>query len=106
MVHPQFIDWHSSPASGNRRHNRNSITVVDRSGFFLQVADVLVIQVNIHKRTEFAVVGVKMTAQVRMLGNQSGQGFRDGSGLNLDRRLLAGVLTQRSGYVDFRHPDK
>jgi hypothetical protein len=72
----------------------------------LQVADVLVVQVNIHKRTEFAVVGVKMPTQVRVLGNQSGQGFGDSAGLNLDRRLLAGVLAQRSGYVDFGHPDK
>jgi hypothetical protein len=41
-----------------------------------------------------------------MFGNQSGQGFGGGAGRNLDRRLLAGVLAQGSGYVDFRHPGK
>src|SRR6202167_2240776 len=99
-------DPSGSPASGNRRHYRNSITVLDCSGFFLQVTNVLVIQVNIHKRTEFPIVGVKMPAQVRVLGNQSGQGFSNGSGLNLDRRLLSSVLAQRGGDVDFCHADR
>jgi hypothetical protein len=90
-------------ASGNRRHYRNSITVPDCGGFFLQVADVFVIQVDIHKRAQFAVFGVKMPPQVRVFRNQSGQGLGDGPSVNLDRRLLTGVLAQRGGYLNFAH---
>src|ERR1700731_4630588 len=34
---------HDSLASGNRRHNRNSITLFDRGRFFFQIAYVFVI---------------------------------------------------------------
>ena len=105
-IRNSLIGTSVSPASSNRRHYRNSITVLNCRGLFLQVADVFVIQVNVDERTEFAVVGVKMPAQVRVLGNQPGQGFRDGAGLDLDRGLLAGVLAQRGGYVDFCHAGK
>jgi len=94
-----------SPASSDRRHYRNSITVLDRSGSFLQVSDVFVIQINIDERTEFAVLSVKMAPQVRVLGNQPGQGFGNGASVDLDRRLLAGVLAQGGGNVDFRYAD-
>jgi hypothetical protein len=49
-------------------------------------------QIDIHKRPEFLVVGVKMSAQFRVLGNQSGQGLGHSTGLDLDSRLLPGIL--------------
>jgi hypothetical protein len=81
-----------SPASGDRRHYRNSITVLDCSRFFIHKSDVLIVQVNIHKRTEFALVSIKMPPEVRVLGDQSGQGFGDGPSFHFDCRLFAGIL--------------
>jgi len=37
-------------ASSDRRHYRNIITIFDGGRFFLQVANVVIIQVDIHKR--------------------------------------------------------
>ena len=58
------------PASGDGWHDRNTITVFDRRGFFLQVANVFVIEVDIHKGTQFAFVRIKMPAQLRMLRHE------------------------------------
>src|SRR5882672_9148753 len=90
-------------APRNRGHYRNGITVFDRSGLFLQVADIFVVQVDVHESPQFAVVGVKVATQVRMLGDKVGEGFGDRARLDLHRSLLAGILAQRGWNVDLRH---
>src|SRR4029077_5579776 len=79
-------------APSDRRHYRNGITVFDRGGFFLQVADVFVIEVDIDESAQFAIVGVEVAAQVRMRGNEAGEGVGDGCTFHLNRGLLPGIL--------------
>jgi hypothetical protein len=90
-------------ASRDGRHNRNTITVLYRRGFLLQIANVFVVEVNIHEGTELPVVRIKMTAQVRMLGNEVGKGGADSASLNLYCRLLASVLAQGCRDLDLGH---
>jgi hypothetical protein len=97
---PQVIN---SPASGDRRHYRNSITVRDCGSVFLKIADVFIVEINIHKRPKFTLIRVKMTAQVRMLGDEVGKGIADGAGLDVNRRLLASVLAKGGGDLDLGH---
>ena len=91
------------PASGDGRHYRNTITVLDRRGVLLQVADVLVIEVDIHKGTQFAFVRIKMPAQLRMLRHEVRQRVTDCASLHINCRQLASILPQRGRYVDLGH---
>src|SRR5882672_9470110 len=50
-------------ASGDRRHNRQAVAVVQRGRFLLQVADVFIVEVKINERAQLAFVGVEMLAQ-------------------------------------------
>ena len=88
---------------GDGRHYRNTITVLDRRGVLLQIADVLVIEVDIHKGTQFAFVGIKMAAQLRMLRHEVRQRVADGASLHINRRQLAGILAQGGRDVDLGH---
>ena len=69
----------------------------------MQVADILVVEVDVNKGAELAVIGVEVAAKVRMLGDQPAKGLAYGAALNLHRTLLSGVLPQRRRYVDFDH---
>lgn len=69
----------------------------------MQVADIFVVQVNVNKGAEFAIVSIEVAAQVRVLGDQAGKRLTDCAALNLDRPLLTGVLPQWCGYVNFDH---
>lgn len=91
------------PASSDGRHDGNTITVSHRSGFLLQVADILVIYINIDEGPEFTVIGIQMAAQVRVLGDEVGKGISYSSGLHVYGRLLAGVLAQGGWDMDFGH---
>src|ERR1041385_3417430 len=91
------------PASGDGRHYGNSITVLHRSGFLLQVTDVFVIHINVDEGAKFTVIGIQMAAQVRMLGDQVGQGISHCTRLYVHRRLLSGVLAQGRWDMDFWH---
>jgi len=90
-------------ASGDRRHDGNTITVLHRGGFFLQIAHIFVVEINIDKGAEFALVSVKMATEIRMLRDQAGQGVANASRLDLHGRLLAGILAQRSRDVNLGH---
>jgi hypothetical protein len=89
-VHGALI--HLATASSDRRHYRNTITVLDGGSFFLEVADIVVVEVNIHKRPQFTFFSVKVAAQVRMPGGQIRQGVTYCAALDLHVRLLASVL--------------
>jgi len=80
------------PASGDRRHYRNTITIFDRGRFFLQVTHVIIIEVDIHKGAQFTVLGIEVPVQVGMFSGQTGQSLSDSASLNFHRRLLTGVL--------------
>jgi hypothetical protein len=92
-----------SPASRDGRHNGNTITVFHRGGFLLEIANVLIVQVDVDEGAQLPVVGIKMTAQVGMLGDEIGKGGANGTSLNLNRRLLASILAQGSGDLDLGH---
>ena len=85
-------DLQSSSASSDRRHYGNGITVFDRGGFFLQVADVFVIEVDIDESAQFAIVGVEMPTQVGMPRHETRKRIGDGIALHLYRGLLSGIL--------------
>jgi len=90
-------------ASGDGRHDGNTITVTHRSGFLLQVADVLVVHIYVDEGAEFTVIGIEMAAQVRVLGDEVGKGISHSSRLHVHSSLLAGVLAQRGWDVDLGH---
>jgi hypothetical protein len=82
----------STPPSGDGGYYRNTITVLDRCGFLLQVANILVVEVHIYEGTQFSVISIEVATQVGMLGNQVGKGLADRSSLHFNRRLFPGVL--------------
>src|SRR6266496_1716020 len=90
-------------ASGDGRHDGNTITVTHRSSVLLEVADVLVIHVHVDEGPQFTVIAIQMAAQVGVLGDEVGKGVGHSSRLHLHRSLLAGILAQRGWDVDFRH---
>src|ERR1700690_4542572 len=83
--------------SRNRRHYRNVITVFHRGCVLLQVADVFVVEVHVDEGAELAVVVIKMTAQVGVLGDESAEGLADGRAADVNSRLFPGVLAQWRG---------
>lgn len=82
----------SGRAPGDRRHNGDVITVFKGSRLFLQVADVLVVDVEIDESPKLSVIGVEVFAQVGMLRHQGIHGFADGRSRDVDRSLFAYVL--------------
>jgi hypothetical protein len=69
----------------------------------LQVADVLVVDVEVDEGAELAVVGVEMAAEFGMLDQQGIHGFSYGYAVHFNRGLLAYVLPQGSGYMNLAH---
>lgn len=90
-------------AASDRRHDRDRIAVGDRGRFLLHITNVFVVEVNVHKGAQFAVFGVKVALQLRMLRDQSGQRFSDRARLHVNSSLLARVLAQWRWNVDFAH---
>src|SRR4029077_829607 len=85
-----------SYAAGDRRHNADRIAVLGRRVFLLQVANILVIEVDIHEAANAAVIGVKVLAEIRVSSRKLFQGFADGSRIELHACLLARKLPQGS----------
>jgi hypothetical protein len=90
-------------APGYGRDYRNVITFLDGRGFLLQVADVFIVKVNIHKRAQLAVIGVQMPSQIGMLHRERIHGLGHGRAFNLNGGLLAHILPQRRWNVNFAH---
>ncbi len=61
------------------------------------------VQVHVDEGAKLALVGIKMTAQVGVLGDESAKGLADGRAADFDSRLLACILTQWRGNVDLGH---
>ena len=66
VVQLQTIDL---AAPGNRRHDRDIITVLYRCGIFLQVSDVLIVEINIDESAQFTFICIQMAAQIGMLSH-------------------------------------
>ena len=62
---------HNSLASGDGGDDGNRITVVERGGFFVQVAHVFVVDVDVDEGAELAVIVIEMTLQVGMLADRA-----------------------------------
>ena len=90
-------------ASRDRWDDGNAVTVLERGRFLLHVTDVFIVEVDIHKGTQLAVVSVKVPAKIGMLRHHRVQRLTHGSGLHFHRRLLAHVLPQRRWDMDFAH---
>jgi len=82
----------NSAAPGNRRHNGNVITVFQGRSFLLQIPNVLIIQIKVNERSQLAVLGIEMFAQLGMLGDQGVHRLADRRSRNVYRSLLADVL--------------
>ena len=96
----QFVNLH---ASSDGRHDRDGITVADGGGVFLEIPNVFVIDVNVHEGPQLTRFGIEVAAQLRVSGYKAGEGFTHGGRSHLHRRLLARILAQGGGDVDFGH---
>src|ERR1700686_1214 len=93
-------------AAGNRRHDGNGITVLKHGGFFLEVAHVFVIDVDVHERPQLAVVSIKVALQIGMPRDQASEGFAHGFCRDVDRRLFPRILTKWRRNLDLGHVKK
>ncbi len=83
--------FYGDRAAGNRRHNADHVAGRDRSRLLAQVADVLLIDVNIDEAAQMAVVSKKMTAQVGELRGQVAECFLDRRAVHLHSVLFPGI---------------
>ena len=72
-------------APGNRRHDRDIITVLHRCCIFLQVSDVLIVEVNVYESPQFTFICIQMAAQIRMQRHQFSQCRSHSFGIELHR---------------------
>src|SRR5438309_1419478 len=72
----------TTTAAGNGRNNANRISILGRRVLFGEVANVFVIDVDVHKTAQLAVFGEQVLAQVRILGREISERFADRSGIN------------------------
>src|SRR3990172_3800835 len=92
-----------SRAAGDGGDDAHHIRLLHRCALFLQVADVLVVQINVDEAAQLAVVGVEVPAQVAVLGDELLQELPHRLRLQVQRLLLAGVLPERRRDDDLRH---
>ena len=81
-------------AAGDRGHNADRIAVFGGRVFLLQVANILVVEVDIHETANAAVVSVKVLAQIGVGSRKLFQGLADGGRIELHACLLARKLPQ------------
>src|SRR5579859_1754787 len=76
--------------------------VVGGFGGFLagQIADVVVVEVDVDEGAQLAVGGVEVLAEVGICGDQLGQSLADGVSGNVYGLLASGVGAQRRGDMD------
>src|SRR4029077_10916845 len=59
---------HKTGASGDGGHDADGVAILGRGVFLGQIANVLIVDVNIHKAAQFSVLGKQMLAQLAKLG--------------------------------------
>jgi len=90
-------------ASSNGRYDGNVITVLHRGRLLLQVANVLIIEIQIHEGAQLAIVRIQMPPKLWMLRHQVVHGLTHGRTLHLHRRLFTYILAQRRRDVNLAH---
>src|SRR5689334_9397785 len=81
-------------ATGDRGHDADGVAVFSRRVFLLQIANILVVEVNIHEAANAAILGIEVLAQVRIGSGKLFQGLANRSGIELHACLLARKLPQ------------
>jgi hypothetical protein len=116
MHHPLRLEWELRLATGalqdrtertkawrsrlgaarNRRYDADNIVFLHGRLVLLEIADILIIQIDIHEAADLSFIGKEMPAQVAVLRSQAGQRLSHGFSLELYRILLPCVLAQWS----------
>jgi hypothetical protein len=82
-------------SSGDGRNNCNRVGLLDQGSVLAQIANIFIVQINIHEGAEFAVLRIEMLAQIGMLSGKIAQGFAHGLGVDFDDGLLSSVRAER-----------
>jgi hypothetical protein len=80
-------------AASDGGHDGEAVVFVHRGAFLVQIADVFVIQINIHKGPQFAFVSIQVTPQVRVRRGERGKRLAHVLGLHVNARFLARILS-------------
>src|SRR6516164_3705660 len=84
----------SEAPAGNRRHDGKRVALFHSRLVLLEIANVFVVQIQVHEGAQLAFVAVQVLPQVRIGRSQYVQGLSDRGGLHIDRALLPGILAQ------------
>src|SRR5207248_6257326 len=76
--------------AGDGGDDRDAVALAERRVFFLHVANVFFVDVDVDEGPQLALVGVEMAAQLAVLFGQVGQGLGDGFSVDVNRSALAG----------------
>src|SRR5688500_2096791 len=87
-------------APGNRRNNAERVAALHRCLLLLQIADVLVVQVDIDEVPQLALLRVEVLLQAVVLLRQVGEELADGGAADFDGLELVGERAERRGNVN------
>src|SRR5258707_11893713 len=82
-------------AARDGRDNTDGVSVLGGRVLFRQIANVLVIHVNIDKAAKFSVIGEKMFTQIGKFGGETAQSFPHGRRFEFGRIALARIGAKR-----------
>src|SRR5581483_736150 len=91
-----LADTRVGRSAGYGRHDADGVPVFSPGGLFVEEANVFIVQINVHKTANFAVVGIQMLAEFAEICGQAAQSFAHGIGRAIHAGLLACELAQRS----------
>jgi hypothetical protein len=74
-------------------HDGEAVVFVHWGAFLAQIADIFVIQVNVHEGSQFALISIQVTSQIRVRRGQRGKRLAHVIGLHVNTRLLARILS-------------
>src|ERR1700722_2314242 len=77
-------------AAGDGRDNADSVSVFRRRILFRQIADILIVEIDIHERAQLAIFRIKMLAQFFELAGEPAKRFA-----NRRRGKLSGIALPR-----------
>jgi hypothetical protein len=80
-------------AASDGGHDGEAVVFVHRGAFLVQIADVFVVQINVHKGTQFALISIQVTPQIRVRRGQLRERLTYVLGLHVNARLLARILS-------------
>src|SRR5262245_872527 len=100
----QRLFYRGARAAGYRRDDADLVLLFDRGVFFLQVADVFVVDVDVDEAAQLAAGVEEVFPQIGKLSGQFVERFADLRRFDRDRRLAPDVLAQscrnRNGWHD------